>query len=232
VITAVTTCMGRMCHLEVTLPHMLENFDRVIVVDWSCPDKSGEYAASLGASVVYQYGERYFSSSRAKNCGAKLVTSEYICFIDADSFCMPSLRKQLDSLLEPGIMVLSALNADGSDVNDTVGFLACQTEAFWNVGGFDESWIGWGNEDIHLRGKLFLDEGLKVSRLNGMALGALAHSNAMRSSNREEPIEKTAATNFYKLEAWFVSKGIEDFHTNPKVKAIAFQGHRAPKQSA
>lgn len=231
-ITAVTTCMGRLSHLEVTLPYMLTAFDKVVVVDWSCPDKSGEFAAGLGASVNYKYGEKYFSGARAKNHGAKLVSTEYICFVDADSLCMPGLREQLDSLLAPDKMVFSALNSDGSDVNDTVGFIACSTDAFWNVGGFDEGWIGWGNEDIHLRGKLYLDAKLRVSRLSGMALGAFAHGNHLRSLNRESPIELTSIANFHKLESWFDSRGIENFHTNPKVKDIAFQGHRAPDKSA
>ncbi len=223
-ITAVITCMGRREHLEITLPFALQTFDRVIVVDWSCPQKSGEYAASEGASVVYRNNEKFFSGSRAKNCGARLVVNEYIAFIDADSLCLPGLKDELKSLVRPNRMILSARTLDGKEINDTVGFLVCRTEAFWNVGGFDESWVGWGHEDIHLRGKLFLDEKLEVVRLSGMVLGAIAHSNSLRSEHREEPIEVTGIRGFKTLKDWFASKGVEDFNQNPRVKDIVFAG--------
>jgi glycosyltransferase involved in cell wall biosynthesis len=222
-ITAVVTCMGRLEHLESALALTLAAFDRVIVVDWSCPQKSGEFAAGEGASVIYKYGEKFFSGSRAKNYGAKLVTTEYIAFVDADTMCMPGLKEEIASLLSPSRMILSARSVDGSDVNDTVGFLVCRTEAFWNVGGFDETWIGWGAEDIHLRGKLFLDERLEVVRLSGMVLGAIAHGNDIRSENREAPIEKTAVYNHKTLANWFASKGVSDYSRNPAVQDIVFR---------
>ncbi len=224
-ITAIVTCMGRREHLETTLPFALQTFDKVIVVDWSCPQNSGEYAESEGATVVYKLWERYFSASRAKNFGAKHVESEYIAFIDADTLCMPGLREELTSLVSPTRMILSARAFDGSDVNDTVGFLVCSTYSFRNVGGFDERWVGWGAEDIHLRGKLFLDEKLEVVRLSSMVLGAIAHGNDIRTENREGgTIEETATRNHKTLSDWFTSKGIPEYPKNPQVKDIVFNG--------
>ena len=208
-----------------SLSFALQTFDKVIVVDWSCPQNSGEYAASEGASVIYKYGERFFCGSKAKNYGAKLVTTNYVCFLDADSICMPGLKEELASLKSPDSMILSCRALDGSDVNDTVGFLVCKTDSFWNVGGFDEEmWKGWGHEDIHLRGKLLLDEGLKVVRLSGMVLGAIPHSNELRSENRSAPIVSTAIKGHKVLVDWFASKGIEGYPNNPKVKDIVFVG--------
>ncbi len=221
-ITAVVTCMGRREHLETTLGFTLETFDKVIVVDWSCPQKSGEFAASEGAHVVYKEGEKFFSGSRAKNFGARLVTTEYIAFVDADTLCMPGLKDEILSLMGPNRMLLSARAFDGRDVNDTVGFLVCQTARFRAVGGFDERWVGWGAEDIHLRGKLFLDERLEVVRLSSMVLGAIAHGNDIRSENREAPIELTAVHNHQTLGQWFAEKGVPDYATNPAVKDIVF----------
>jgi len=225
-ITAVVTCMNRREHLETTLAFTLQTFDRVIVVDWSCPQGSGEYAASEGASVVYKTGEKFFSGSKAKNFGARLVTTEYVAFVDADTMCMPGLREEIVSLLSPNRMLLSARTHEGQDVNDTVGFLVCQTARFRAVGGFDESWIGWGAEDIHLRGKLFLDERLEVVRLSSMVLGAIAHGNDIRSEKREAPIEVTAVSNHKTLANWFAERGIPDYATNPLVQDIVFHGQQ------
>jgi hypothetical protein len=225
-ITAVISCMGRLSHLSITLGYALETFDRVVVVDWSCPENGGKFAESQGAKVIYKPGEKFFSGSKAKNLGAKHVTSEYIAFIDADTLCMPGLREDIDSLLSPTRMILSARNGDGSDVNDTVGFLVCPTESFWNVGGFDESWIGWGHEDTHLRGKLLLDAGLGVVRLSqGIKLGAIAHSNELRETFREAPIKQTAVEGWQRLVDWFKSKGVEDYPRGELVKDIVFNPH-------
>jgi glycosyltransferase involved in cell wall biosynthesis len=217
--------MGRREHLEVTLSFALQTFDKVIVVDWSCPQGSGEYASSEGASVIYKYGETRYNGAKAKNYGATMVTTDYIAFIDADTLCMPGLREEIELLRGVEKMVLSARNFDGTDVNDTTGFLVCATKAFWNVGGFGE-WSGWGSEDLHLRGKLFLDEKLEVVRLSPMCLGAMAHGNDLRSVNAERPIEVSAIDNFNRLKAWFAEKGIPDYPDNPRIKDIVFIGPR------
>ncbi len=225
-ITAVITSMGRREHLEISLPRALDTFSKVIVVDWSCPKGSGEYAALEGASVVYQYNEKYYNGSAAKNKGAQLVQTEYLCFLDADAVCMPGMKEVLESLISPDSMILSTRNDDGTDVNDTMGFIVCPTQAFIAVGGFDsEMWRGWGHEDVHLRAKLFLDAGLKVKRLPQMMLGAIAHSNELRCKNHEKPISETAMLGFPKLRDWFESRGVAEFHKNPRVSEIVFQGN-------
>lgn len=226
-ITAIITCMGRRSHLELTLSYAMREFDHVIVVDWSCPEKSGEFAESEGARVVRKTGERYFSGSKAKNFGASFATTEFLAFIDADTLCMPGLGSEIKSLMAPNRMVLSSRNFDGSDVNDTVGFLVVSREAFWSVGGFDESWGNrWGHEDTHLRGKLYLDAKLEVVRLErSMRLGALAHSNALRETHREAPIKQTAVEGHYRLVDWFKSKGIEHYPNDERVKDIVFNPH-------
>src|ERR1700749_2372552 len=223
-ITAIMTCMGRREHLELTLPFALQAFDKVIVVDWSCPQNRGEFAASEGASVVYKYGERFFSAAKARNYGVKMVVSDYIAFADADVLCMPGLKEELRRTVAKSRMVLSARDTEGYDINDTVGFLVCRTDSFWNVGGYDEHWVGWGSEDIQLRGKLLLDEKLEVVRLSHMALGALAHGNDLRNQYRDGRIEDTAIPNFHILKEWFHNKGVTDFPLNPLVHDIAVIG--------
>lgn len=227
-ITAIITCMGRRSHLEVTLSHAMREFDRVIVVDWSCPEQSGDFAEKKGAEVVRKIGAKFFSGSAAKNFGARYARSEYLAFIDADTFCMPGLGDEIKSLIAPNRMVLSARNFDGSDVNDTMGFLVCTREAFWSVGGFDETWGNvWGHEDTHLRGKLFLDAKLEVVRLSpGMKLGALAHGNDMRETFREVPIKQSAVEGFTRLVDWFKSKGVYDYPDGESVQDIVFKPHK------
>src|SRR3954465_14003560 len=115
-ITAVTTCMGRLEHLEITLPMMLAEFDEVIVVDWSCPDWSGDWAAKEGAKVVYKKGQEFFNASRARNLGARAATGRSVCFIDADCMVMPGTRNEIEKLLDLSSMVVAARTSDETDV--------------------------------------------------------------------------------------------------------------------
>lgn len=221
-ITAITTCMGRREHLEVTLPFMLAAFDKVIVVDWSCPQASGEWAASEGASVAYKYGERYFHRSKARNHGAKLVTSEYIAFVDADTLCMPELQVELKSIRQTN-MLLASRTHSGADIPNLFGFVACSTDAFWNAGGYDESYEGWGHEDSQLRGALLLESKLTPLRVSGMALGAIAHDNALRDANHKDTIHATSTANFKKLYSYFDKFGIKDWMSDPRTDSITFK---------
>ena len=208
--------------MELTLPLMLEEFDRVVVVDWSCPEKSGEFAECLGASVVYNPGQKYFSMAKARNLGARQVVTEKVCFVDADVMCMPGLGDELRALMSQDAMVISARSAYGHDVENLFGFLGCSLTAFWAVGGYDESYKGWGHEDSHLRGKLFLDSYLKPKRLSGMVLGGIAHSNTLRAVNHELPIQKSSDINFAKLNAYFQARGIRDWMSDERTRDITF----------
>lgn len=223
-ITAVTTCMGRLEHLEITLPLMLEEFDDVIVVDWSCPDKSGEYSAALGARIAYRPGERYFERSAARNFGAELCESEFIAFIDADTMCMPGLGDELRLMIRrKDSMVLASRTAQNYDIPNLFGFVACPTVSFRNVGGYDESYKGWGHEDSKLRGQLFLEARLKPARLSPMALGAIAHGNEIRAKNHEQDVYTSSVINFKKLNAYFDSHGVQNWMTDPRTADITFR---------
>ena len=221
-ITAVTTCMGRLNHLEITLPLMLNEFDSVIVVDWSCPQRSGEFALELGATVVFQPGQAYFSRSGARNLGAGLVDSDYICMVDADIMCMPGLKQEIASLIDDRTMVFSSRTKDGFDTPDTFGFIVCPTKSFQSVKGYSEEFKGWGHEDSHLRGKLLFEAGLSPKRLDGMSIGAIAHGNHLRDINHEDNIYHTASVNYGLLCDYFNTKGISDWERDPKTEGITF----------
>jgi len=222
-VTAVTTCMGRKSHLEATLPDMLETFDKVIVVDWSCPDKSGEWASQQGASVVYKYGETYFDRTCAKNLGAHHVTTEFIAFIDADGWCFSGMREDLHSLLNQKAMVLAARNPRGEDLTDTFGFVCCSTYAFWSVGGYDEAFKGWGHEDSKLRGQLLLEAKLDPVRLKPSSLGAIRHSQELRERFNPGSMADTAAHNWTQLYCYYARFGISDWMTDPRTAEITFR---------
>lgn len=225
-ITAVTTSMGRKSHLELSLPLMLAEFPHVVVVDWSCPDSSGEWAFDNGASVVYKCGEKLWHASKARNYGARCVTTEYVCFIDADSMVMPGLFSSLVEIVKSGAMALASRCPDGRDEPNLHGFLACSLGDFWSVGGYDESFSGYALEDMKLRAQLLLEAELGVKQIPPMTVGALQHSNELRGKYMPEPIETSAARNRGKLQDYFLSKGISDWLTDNRTEPIALRQRR------
>lgn len=222
-ITAVTTCMGRREHLETTLPFMLAEFDRVIVVDWSCPQKAWEVAAKEGAGFVCVSGQKYFNMSRARNAGLAEVTTEYVAFVDADTLCMPGTGDELRQGMTFETMALASRDSDNYDIENLFGFLCVPTNTARRLKGYDESFEGWGHEDSHMRGRCFLEGGLKPRRVSGMRLGAIAHSNELRDVNFALPITRSSSINYLKLIEYFRTQGIKDWMLDPRTESITYR---------
>lgn len=222
-ITAVTTCMGRREHLEMTLPYMLDEFERVIVVDWSCPQKSGKWAEKQGAEVIYRKDEKYFNACKARNLGARQCKSRSICFIDADVIIMPGAVKEIERLLNLSTMVIAARDSQNRDIHCLGGFIAVDIGQFWGVGGYDESLKGYALEDAHLRAKLLMERGIIPKRLSPVSLAVMRHSNDMRRANFEEPLEIAARRNYKILEEYLATKGVTDWVNDPKTADIAYR---------
>lgn len=222
-ITAVTTCMGRRNHLEMTLPLMLQEFDHVIVVDWSCPQDSGTWAVKQGAEVVYQRGEKHFNVSRARNVGALRVKSRSLCFVDADVLVMSGIKAEIEENLNLSTMVLASRTSQNVDVTSLTGFIALDIGQFWGVGGYDETLEGYALEDCHLRARLCLDRGVKAARLSPGALGALRHGDDLRGMFYSEPIHVSAKRNRELLFSYMKRYGVTDWTTDPRTAEIAWR---------
>ena len=205
-----------------TLPFMLEEFGSVIVVDWSCPDKSGEFAESLGAKVVWQPNEQYWNAAKAQNLGSKLVNTQYVCFIDADTLLFAGAGDYTRRLVDEATMVLSP-SQDGAEEPNLGGFIAVEVENFRSVGGYDESFYGWSCQDLMLRAKLRVELGLKAARLPLHCIGAIQHPNEMRQAQVKEPMVESFTNGYQKITDYLAEHGISDWKTDPLTSDIAFK---------
>jgi len=63
----------------------------VVVVDYCCPERAGDWVESAFPSVqvVRADGEEGFSNWRARNLGAEVATGEILLFCDADTVLAP-----------------------------------------------------------------------------------------------------------------------------------------------
>ena len=111
-ICLITTCMGRLAHLQQSLaaavaqPHC-----SCVVVDYSCPERCGDwveqhYPAVKVVRVPSPGG--LFNISRARNCGVAVADSPWLCFVDADVILNPQFSECVLPLLHPKSFYLAS----------------------------------------------------------------------------------------------------------------------------
>jgi hypothetical protein len=153
-----TTCMHRREHLEVTLPANLAAaaaFPHVefVLLNYNSPDGLDEWVRAHVLSeirsgrVLYAHERtaKKFWMSHAKNMAARLSSGEVLCNLDADNFCGEGFVEFLDQLFSHRRCVFRLLG------HSLEGRLALRREDFFTLGGYDETFRGWGYEDRDLR---------------------------------------------------------------------------------
>ena len=118
-----------------------------MVVDYACPDRTGDWVEANHPSVrvVRVPGQRHFNLAAARNAGARHADAPWICFVDADVVLDPGFTPALLEVLAPA-GYYRVLAGDGG----VGGTFACARADFERVGGYDEVYRGWGEEDNDL----------------------------------------------------------------------------------
>lgn len=192
-IVSITTCKGRLSHLKKTLPAFVKEFDRCVVVDWGCPDKSGEWAINNGASALWAGTDTdRFHKTKALNLGAELALklgATRLVFLDADTILIKSISGHLLGLGDKLIALTGVKRGEPvhngkpswrSSKANVIGFLSCSAGAFQSINGFDENFISWGYEDLDMRLRLIADAGCKPVWIDETCFAAIVHPNELR----------------------------------------------------
>jgi glycosyltransferase involved in cell wall biosynthesis len=177
-ISFVTTCKGRLSQLQRSLPHMLAQPEsEVIVVDYDCPDHTTGWVTRNypAVKVVCVTNRPRFNASAARNLGAAQAQSEWLCFIDADITPSASFVQILADMLRPGYYYHGA-----PFFADKYGTFLCRREDFDRVGGYDEVFDAWSQEDKDLYRRLEWS-GLQVAHFDNALLGAEFHDDTLRT---------------------------------------------------
>ena len=215
-ISFVTTCKGRLHHIQETLPLIVEQSPgEVIVVDYGCPQKVGDWVAKHfpDVTVVRVDDDPGFCAARARNLGARAAKSPWLCFIDGDIKIAPGwvgwMRQQLDQRF-----FYRADFINGARDPETWGTAVCTRAAFKTIGGYDEAFRGWGGEDDDL-----------YFRLESSGLAEAVYPQHFVSAISHDDQERVA---FYSVKDRKIHYLINQFYNVAKRQIIAISGRKSP----
>jgi glycosyltransferase involved in cell wall biosynthesis len=135
-IAFVTTCRQRLHHIRQTLPIIAgTKAAEVILVDYGCPDNSGDWAEANhpAVKVVRVTDDPVFWAARARNMGAAAASAEWLVMIDGDILIQPEWLDWMQANIKAGEFYRAAPVAERRRDPDTYGTVICRRADFMAV---------------------------------------------------------------------------------------------------
>lgn len=212
----ITTCKGRLHHIQQTLPLIIAEFPaEIVVVDYGCPQRVGDWVATNypAVTVIRVDDDPGFCAARARNLGAHKTTAPWLCFIDGDikveSGWLQWMADNLDSRC-----FYRADKVNGERIKDTWGTVLCHRKGFNDIGGYDEVFRGWGGEDDDLYERLKM-AGYTESVYPAQFVNAINHDDEER-------------TFFYDIKGKRLHFFVNRFYTEAKLDLMKIIGKELP----
>lgn len=213
-ISIVTTCKGRLRHLQQTLPLLVAQAPaEIIVVDYGCPDNTGDWVANNYPAVVVirVNDDEGFCAARARNFGAMAAKLPWIFFVDADIQVSANLFEWMNFNLDNRFFYRAG-RVDGARKRDTWGTFICSKRIFESISGFDEVFRGWGGEDDDIFRRLSW-MGASESEYPGEFVTPIPHDDHVRLA-------------FYDIKERDIHHCINWFYIEAKMQMMAIHGRR------
>ncbi len=196
------TCKGRLDHLKQTLPQNLKNNadypnTEFVILNYDSPDDlenwlKENYKAEIDSGKI-RYAKYspapHFKFSHAKNMAHRVATGDILCNLDADNTTVPGFAtwlnkeftKNKDICIRPHAnTTLAKRILTHADQGGFSGRIALHRDHFERLHGYDEKYIGWGEEDGNL-GRRAESAGLKPVGVPYSMLGqVIPHSHERR----------------------------------------------------
>ncbi len=204
-LTFVTVCMGRLAFLKQTLGHMAAQPDcETVLVDYSCPEHSGDWAeANLPAVRVLRIpGRTTISVTTARNAGAAVVDTPWICFVDADIVLDPAFAATVLPQVRPG----NFYRPDPERMGVSGTFLVARAD-FARAGGYDEALRSYGDDDYDVYDALKF-AGVRQRRYPSALVTHLDHGHDLRTGRFEFTQHKAgvAINRLYRVVKWELAR--------------------------
>jgi glycosyltransferase involved in cell wall biosynthesis len=173
----ITTCRGRLAHLQQSLPTFVAQAGTsCIVVDYDCPERTAAWIEKEypRVTVVQATDRPRFELSKARNLGAQAAVAPWLCFVDADVQLSPHFAAVVSPLLQPGFYY----HPEPRSV-ELWGNCICHRDDFTRVEGYDDVLQGWGAEDRDFYTRLEL-AGVQPRPFPGDLLRSIPHEASAR----------------------------------------------------
>lgn len=159
-----TSVKDRFEHLEQTFIRNIEDNAsypdcEFVLLNYSCPDPRTEAWAKTSLMPYIEQGKvnyyyypdtEFFEMAHARNLAFRLATGDVVCNVDADNFTGRHFVKYVVAALAfYGDLVLMGRRND-----DSAGRICVRRKDWEQVGGYDERFKNWGNEEIDLCNRL------------------------------------------------------------------------------
>ena len=181
-VSAIVICKDRLEHLRQTLPLLMSQpLHEVILVDYDCPARCGDWAEGVFPSVrvVRVENRPLFNASAARNCGAQVAVSPWLLFIDADVCVTPQFIPTVLTQLEPGAFFGAEPLKHG-----IWGTIFVHRNDFDAIEGYDELFQGYGSEDVDISDRLMAG-GVEFRPYDSGLIEAIDHSDDLRTRHHE-----------------------------------------------
>ena len=211
-LAVVTTCMSRLEHLKASLELLMPQNCGIVVVDYSCPERCGDWVLQHHKDRVHVTcvpNQKYFNVAKARNAGALFAERAgytWLLFLDCDILVSPDFIDHVRSKIGKGIF-LCFKNAR------LPGLVGLQTVDFTTIEGYDEGCEGYGYEDTHLLLKLDVI-GLKRVFLDEAKVKQIGHDDSVRTKNY---LEKSVGLSLMRNAGYTMTK-LKEFAEKMKRK--------------
>lgn len=189
--------MNRLFHVRETLPENIllnieyENLE-FILLDYNSTDglenwvkaKMLKYLESGKLKYFRTNDPKYFSLCHSKNVASVLSTGEIIGIVDADNYTGQGYAQWINNVFEKegDQAVTTTIHKTFIPYRDTGGKVAYHRDLFYKTRGFDESFVGYGFDDVDFINRLELNGGKRIYIDSSDYLRCLNHSNIERLS--------------------------------------------------
>lgn len=181
-VSFITTCKNRLEFAKKTFANLeffLERGHEVVFVDYSCPEKSGEWVRQHypQVTVVEIKGRQRYNHGEARSLGASAARNNLFCFLDIDIQVFPNFLFELSSLQERSFLFFA--NNPYTSRRGMGGFLVCSRQAYYKSGGYSSLYTEYGGKDLEVKYRLYQERETPAA-INPHSVLHLDHSDELR----------------------------------------------------
>lgn len=177
------SCRNRLWQIKETLsPNLnsISNDCEIVLVDYGSTDDLANWVWNNfrsfiegGALVFFEVRNRVFwSAPRAKNLAHRLSNGKYLFNLDADNFILDS---DLKMIREASSLDLACHQFSGDLRDGSFGRIGLPRNLFFDIGGYDESLLPMGAQDMDLLKRLAA-LGKKIEILNATSKSPITNN--------------------------------------------------------